>query len=843
MSRLSMLSLFLLACTAEGAAPQLPPPAALTLSCGALVSGGTTSCTASGASPGAAVSFLYGTAAPGPCLSFLGNQCLSVGSPRLLAQRDADRFGVATFSFPFPVVHGGLPLSFQAVEVAGRASKLSNALHLEAEVCGDGQVHGTEACDDANPFAGDGCTALCELETCGDGILQPDLGETCDDGNLASGDGCSATCVRTACPAGMVRDCDDRCTTPVDDGVCDERLDCATADFDAYTCLPPGDTEPVAAFVDEVHDVDSATYGATWARNRDLGYRVVSQDAVADSGGVSYSGLWTEVEPGILDWRSNRNLDRATLEQQLDDFPAQGQRLVDLSAHVVGGVPQFNVAFVTDETAPPWAYVFDVDEAGLHTEIARQTAAGLRPTRVSSWNDGGLRYAAIFVADGLDWQIRTDLDSAGYNVAWNELAGLGYQPADIDAVDAGTSLRYHGIWTRDPDVVQWASYRNMTPAGFDQTHVDLREDGYVLVDLDLYPSAPGASDHHVSAIFERRRRGDVVEGNIPLGAAAQSLQALVDSYDGHLGLYVEDLTNGNHISVNAHEPVYLASTAKVLIAAEVLRRVDNGVLTPNTQLEYRLADRRETGDAPLDFQVGQWFTVDQWMRWMINNSSTDATDRLVTYLGEDHVNTTDFWGSNGFGEITSVCELDKRIYEAQFPCVRALPCDTFERALRNDLPDATHQACIDSLWSRSPAEEDEAHDAYFHTLANSATPAAYGAFLNRLASRDPSLLSVDSANLLIDILDDTNNGSVDDLISNQGFYTGFGGKHGLKHDSKSCVGLAWERNGTADVAAATFEYSITVVSEDWADPSQEPVSRATNQQAILHALTALQAAR
>ncbi|MEZ4446169.1 MAG: DUF4215 domain-containing protein [Polyangiaceae bacterium] len=71
--------------------------------------------------------------------------------------------------------------------------------------CGDGFVASTEACDDGNGAAGDGCFG-CNVEVgwscvgspsqctpiCGDGMIL--AGEGCDDANAASGDGCSATC-------------------------------------------------------------------------------------------------------------------------------------------------------------------------------------------------------------------------------------------------------------------------------------------------------------------------------------------------------------------------------------------------------------------------------------------------------------------------------------------------------------------------------------------------------------------------------------------------------------------------------------------------------------------------
>ena len=65
--------------------------------------------------------------------------------------------------------------------------------NCKCPVCGDGvHVPQVEECDDGNNVGGDGCSATCGLEVCGNGTLDP--GEECDDGNTTNGDGCSAEC-------------------------------------------------------------------------------------------------------------------------------------------------------------------------------------------------------------------------------------------------------------------------------------------------------------------------------------------------------------------------------------------------------------------------------------------------------------------------------------------------------------------------------------------------------------------------------------------------------------------------------------------------------------------------
>ncbi len=62
-----------------------------------------------------------------------------------------------------------------------------------AALCGNGKLNAGETCDDGNTVSGDGCTAGCKKNVCGDGILHKGV-ETCDDGNTKSKDGCSDKC-------------------------------------------------------------------------------------------------------------------------------------------------------------------------------------------------------------------------------------------------------------------------------------------------------------------------------------------------------------------------------------------------------------------------------------------------------------------------------------------------------------------------------------------------------------------------------------------------------------------------------------------------------------------------
>lgn len=78
-------------------------------------------------------------------------------------------------------------------DVAGPTPPVCDIGAFELGGCGDGFLDpAVEACDDGNTIDGDGCSAACLLESCGDGVIQAP--EQCDDGNTLSGDGCSPAC-------------------------------------------------------------------------------------------------------------------------------------------------------------------------------------------------------------------------------------------------------------------------------------------------------------------------------------------------------------------------------------------------------------------------------------------------------------------------------------------------------------------------------------------------------------------------------------------------------------------------------------------------------------------------
>ena len=130
------------------------------------------------------------------------------------------------------------------------------------EVCGDGTVNCGEQCDNGanNANESDKCRATgeyaCENPKCGDGITDVGRGEACDDGNLVSGDDCSSLC--------QLEQCGDEIIQPPEE--CDDGVDnanepdkCRSGPPDELACKLPkcGDTITDVGLGEECDDGNS----------------------------------------------------------------------------------------------------------------------------------------------------------------------------------------------------------------------------------------------------------------------------------------------------------------------------------------------------------------------------------------------------------------------------------------------------------------------------------------------------------------------------------------------------------------------------------------------------------
>lgn len=572
----------------------------------------------------------------------------------------------------------------------------------------------------------------------------------------------------------------------------------------------------------------SADYSAAWSLWRDHHHHPAVLNAHADLGPTRYTGVWHK-NHDIVDWVSRRNMTEADYLAEWQARDAAGWRVLDLDAHETAGGPRFHAIWVEDAAPTGYRSHRSLSRPQLEDKIELYRQQGLRPTRINAWTVRGMtRYSAVWVDDGrTDFLAHVDLSGNDYAFLWGIYRDLGYAPVDIGPYRMDGTVRYSGIWLREDGLFDnWASVRNRTADQIAELDEDYAKANMILVDLDGY-AGPGG-EAYFSAIWQRPVSRRVISSNRPTAGDADiaAIRATADAYEiagadgrrGTLGAFVIDLQTGDYVAYNMHEPFYLASTSKVLIGARVAAHPD---IDPTETVNFastmwRGEDSRGFTEADIDTDVA----VSTFMANMIQGSDTASTDYLFGRLAaEDGALGLQDWldgaaGLQNVGEITDICELDKRVSAGTDACVFDLSCDTWSAFHRSGDPawNATDDeaACLAGLGNNHRSGEN--YEDYYTTRANTITPAEYGRFF-WLLGRGDLMTDADRGELLAAM----DAGWNDSFNIGQGtFYDEFGTKNGGKRRVSSQVGLMWDWDGVAgDHTNIRPRYAFALFTEDW----------------------------
>lgn len=147
-----------------------------------------------------------------------------------------------------------------------------------------------------------------------------------------------------------------------------------------------------------------------------------------------------------------------------------------------------------------------------------------------------------------------------------------------------------------------------------------------------------------------------------------SLQAEVTrearKFDGEICVYIKEIATGERYTHNAATPIYLASGIKIMVLITVFEEISQGRTGWSEQLEFGEEDIRDGAYELLPRRVGEKFSVEQLVAWMMEKSDNAATDLLIKRVGIQAVNTAaQKYGGSEFCWITSMLDVRRNIYE------------------------------------------------------------------------------------------------------------------------------------------------------------------------------------
>lgn len=88
----------------------------------------------------------------------------------------------------------------------------------------------------------------------------------------------------------------------------------------------------------------------------------------------------------------------------------------------------------------------------------------------------------------IGWASHRDLTSQKFSQYFNEYKNKGYMMVDVDAYPTSSGRRYAMVWRENTDNRGWAEHRNMTSAQYSAKWNEYRNMGYRPLDIAAYPS-------------------------------------------------------------------------------------------------------------------------------------------------------------------------------------------------------------------------------------------------------------------------------------------------------------------------------------------------------------------
>ncbi|MDR6993301.1 serine hydrolase [Luteimonas sp. 3794] len=232
------------------------------------------------------------------------------------------------------------------------------------------------------------------------------------------------------------------------------------------------------------------------------------------------------------------------------------------------------------------------------------------------------------------------------------------------------------------------------------------------------------------------------------------IRAVDARFSGELGVHVQRLDDGAQYGFRANEIWYLASGVKVPIAIAVLREVEQGWLTLDTQVTLLGSDIVDGAGRTNAHRAGDRLTVAWLLDQMIVYSDNTASDMLIRTVGLGQVNRVAAELIARDVRITTLADVRRLAYGMFHPGAAGLRGQDMLALQRAGAGQARVRRLAQLLGVTTDdfllPDLDSAFESYYATHANSGTLRDFGRMLAALQAGEA--LEPESTRYLLDVM-------------------------------------------------------------------------------------------
>ena len=218
---------------------------------------------------------------------------------------------------------------------------------------------------------------------------------------------------------------------------------------------------------------------------------VVGETVVAaNSGGeIQASGLLPSAtfDPDEIGWASIRGLSSAAFSTHFNQMKGD-YMMVDIEVDEIAGAQRVSAVWQLNTGNLDWAEWRNLNSSQFHDKWTELKQAGYRLIDQESYMLNGDRfYAGVWVEnrENLGWASLRNLTSAEFSENFSTYSDAGYVIIDVEAYPTTDGLRYAMVWVENKENLDWREHRNLTSAEFSEKFEAYR-DKYRMWDVESY---------------------------------------------------------------------------------------------------------------------------------------------------------------------------------------------------------------------------------------------------------------------------------------------------------------------------------------------------------------------
>ncbi|MFA0961061.1 serine hydrolase [Roseivirga sp. BDSF3-8] len=207
----------------------------------------------------------------------------------------------------------------------------------------------------------------------------------------------------------------------------------------------------------EWRNLTSDGYHEKWEQYRDQGYIPTDVEGYMSGNNLRFAGIWEENKEGLA-WSSKRNLTSQQFGDYFQERQEAGMRIVDIEAYETNSGIRYAAIWHENKNNIQWAEYRDMSRETYQDKIDQFSADGYRVIDFESYTlNGSQKYAAIWEKNLYNHanavrSNRTESEFANY---WRLYRDQGYRLIDFERYETPSGTRYAGVWTENSPRYRW----------------------------------------------------------------------------------------------------------------------------------------------------------------------------------------------------------------------------------------------------------------------------------------------------------------------------------------------------------------------------------------------------